>query len=465
MHNRSLACSIAIALEVIWALKGGATLVRDRTPRETSASSSIPAYPLKASANNRYLVDQNNLPFMIVGDSPHSLIGRMSKSDAEFYMANRVQYGINTLWVELLCNNKTACNADGTTFDGIPPFTVAGDISTPNPAYFKRVDEIINIAAAHGVTILLDAAETDGWLATLKANGLEKAATFGEYLGKRYKDFPNIIWMFGNDFQTWADPGDDAVVLAVAQGVRNVDGNHINTTELNYLTSGSLDDTRWEPLIELDGAYTYYPTYAQILKEYNRSNFRPVFMEEANYEFEHNYNTDGGSPANLRRQEYWTMLSGATGQLYGSAYTWKLPSAWRSKLDTPGVIQLSYMKNLFAKRKWYDLVPDQAHTVVTDGYGTPAPFGTGSVTTDTYATAARTSDGTLIIVYMPTIRTITIDMSKLAGVTAAHWYDPTTADYINVNGSPFVNSGHRQFTPPGKNGDGAADWLLVLEAN
>ena len=24
----------------------------------------------------------------------------------------------------------------------------------------------------------------------------------------------------------------------------------------------------------------------------------------------------------LRRQEYWTMLSGATGQLYGNGYTW-----------------------------------------------------------------------------------------------------------------------------------------------
>ena len=39
----------------------------------------------------------------------------------------------------------------------------------------------------------------DGWLATLKANGLEKAATFGQYLGNRYKDFPNIIWMYGNE--------------------------------------------------------------------------------------------------------------------------------------------------------------------------------------------------------------------------------------------------------------------------
>ena len=33
------------------------------------------AYPLKLSSNRRYLVDQNNRPFMIVGDSPQSMIG------------------------------------------------------------------------------------------------------------------------------------------------------------------------------------------------------------------------------------------------------------------------------------------------------------------------------------------------------------------------------------------------------
>ena len=469
MHSPLIPCSIAIALELICALKVNASLSRYRAPAEIPTSSSYPAYPLKTSANNRYLVDKNDLPFMIVGDSPQSMIGRMSKSDAEFYMNNRARYGINTLWVDLLCNYKTICNADGTTFDDIPPFTIASDISTPNPAYFERVDEIINVGAAHGITILLNTVDTSSWLATLKANGAEKAMSFGRYLGNRYKNFPNIIWMYGNDFQTWADPEDDAVVLAMARGVKSADENHISTTELNYLTSGSLDDARWEPLIELDGAYTYYPTYAQVLKEYNRSNFRPVFMEEANYEFEHNPNTDGGSSVNLRRQEYWTMLSGATGVLYGSAYTWRLPSgwlsSWRSKLDTPGVTQLSYMKSLFAPRKWYDLVPDQTHTVVTDGYGTAAPFGTGSVATDTFATVARAADGTLVIAYMPTIRTITVDMSKLAGTTAAHWYDPTTAKNINVDGSPFVNSGSRQFTPPGKNGDGDGDWVLVLEAN
>src|SRR5262245_56922073 len=106
-----------------------------------------------------------------------------------------------------------------------------------------------------------------------------------------------------------------------------------------------------------------------MLTEYNRANFKPVFMVEANYEFEHNSDTDGGSTQNLQRQEYWTMLSGGAGQLYGSAHTWRLQKGWRSNLDTPGAEQLGHMKALFAAKKWFDLVPDQEHSVVTAGYG------------------------------------------------------------------------------------------------
>ena len=185
------------------------------------------------------------------------------------------------------------------------------------------------------------------------------------------------------------------------------------------------------------------------------------------------------------------MLSGATGQVYGSAYTWRLEPGWQENLDTPGVTQLSYMKALFAARKWYELVPDQTHTVVTAGYDSCAGYigrfsayaggkssgligkivsrvrrisSFGSVTTNTYAAAARTSDGSLVMAYMPSIRTITVDMSKLAGPVTARWYDPTSARYIDEPGSPFANSGDRQFSPPGNNSAGDGDWVLVLEA-
>lgn len=81
--------------------------------------------------------------------------------------------------------------------------------------------------------------------------------------------------MHGNDFQSWRDATDDALVQAVARGIRSADPNHIHTAELNFLTSGSLDDPSWAPLIELDAAYTYFPTYAQVLNEYKQPDAKP----------------------------------------------------------------------------------------------------------------------------------------------------------------------------------------------
>jgi hypothetical protein len=451
-----------------------------------------PTYPLKASPNHRYLVDQNNRPFLMVGDSPQSLMTNLSPAEAKTYMANRRAYGVNALWINMLCNWPSVCNADGTTFDGIAPFTVAGDLSTPNAAYFQRVDGMIAIAEANGMVVLLDPIETTGWLDILRANGTAKAFHYGQFLGSRYKKFPNVIWMHGNDFQSWQNAMDRALVQAVALGIRSVDTTNIHTVELNFFTSGSLQDPTWAPIIELDAAYTYFPTYAQVLTEYNRPNFKPVFMVEANYEFEHNAGTDGGSVQNLRRQEYWTMLSGAAGQLYGSAHTWQLQKGWESNLDTPGTFQLSYMKDLFASKKWYDLVPDQDHTVVTSGYGSLSclagnsaaraagdtdsyvartllwilrHLSVGSIPTNSCATTAQTPDGSLTIAYMPTIRTITVDMSKLPGMATASWYDPTNGKYTPIDGSPFPNKGSRKFAAPGNNGLGDGDWVLVLEAS
>lgn len=445
------------------------------------------AFPLKASANNRYLVDQNNLPFLMNGDSPQSLVVSLSTQDAARYMANRKKYGINTLWISILCVADT-CRNDASTFDGIVPFLQIGDLSTPNPEYFQRVDEMINLAVAYDMAVLLDPIETSRWLETLRANGPAKAFAYGEFLGSRYKNIPNIIWLHGNDFQSWRTASDDALVQAVARGIRSAAPNHLHTVELNYYTSGSLDDPSWAPLIDLDAAYTYRPTYAQVLAEYDRPNFKPVFMLEANYEFEALSNTDGGSTQNLRRQAYWTLLSGAAGQVYGSYYTWRLEPGWEANLDTSGIVQLSYLKDLFLSRKWYDLVPDQSHELVVSGYdgfsglvGKISAYaeystwtarlsarirkmtGLGSIPSNNYATAARTYDNSLMIAYLPSLRTISVDLSKLPGPATARWFDPTSGEYIAAGKSLLAPSEKREFTPPGKNAAGDGDWVLLIE--
>jgi hypothetical protein len=230
----------------------------------------------------------------------------------------------------------------------------------------------------------------------------------------------------------------------------------------------SLDDPTWVPTIDINLTYTYYPTYAQLYVDYNRTNHLPNVFIEGNYEAE---NMQGGThPTNahdIRTQAYWSNLSGSTGQFYGNH--WEVfamdNSTWQTNFaGDKGAPQMVYVKALFGPRAWWKLVPDQNNTVVTAGFGT---FEAGTNAQDnTYATTARTADGTLIISYLPQARAITVDMSKLSAAATARWFDPTTGAYTTVAGSPLANSGSKAFTPPsGNHSDGYNDWVLVLETS
>ena len=427
------------------------------TPRIDSS----PVYPLKASPTRRYLVDQRNVPFMVVGDSPQALTVNVSVADAEAFLANRRAAGYNSMWVNLLCiicNSVAGGRTDGTTFDGISPFVTPGDLSSPNEAYFARVDRIIGLAERYGIVLFLNPIETAGWLDVLRSNGVKRSFDYGRYLGTRYGRFRNIVWFHGNDFQTWRTRSDTELVQAVARGIKTAAPSQLHTVELNYLVSSSLDDESWRHLIKLDAVYTYRPTYAELLKEYDCQGFLPIVMVEANYEFEAlNYSTDLQT---LRRQEYWTMLSGASGQFYGNKYTWQFLEDWRDHLNTPGSRQMAYATKFFARKPWFRLVPDQQHKVVTTGYGTFTS--SGSNNENDYVTAASTPDGKLVIAYLPETRKVTVDMGELSGRAWARWYDPTNGTSAVLSGSPFPNRGLRQFNPPGENSERDGDWVLVL---
>jgi len=443
-----------------------------------TAYAADPVYPVKVSANGRYLVDQNNAPFLITGDSTQALTTNISTADADMFFADRQANGFNADWVNLLTAGRNmGGREDGSTYDGICPFTghVAGennykhyDLTTPNEAFFARVDQMLNLAAKYKILIILDPAETISWLPTLLNNGPAKCRTYGQYLGKRYKSFDNIVWMSGNDYERWSDPKVEAVVTAVALGIMDRDTRHIHTAELHIGKSVSTDDPKWVPIVSLNAAYCYRPPYIDVLRGYNnKAKTIPVFMVEAVYEFEDNAQHHVSTPSTLRRQEYWSNLSGATGQLYGNAYTWPFKSGWKDHFKTKAAAQMIHLKSFFELRRWYDLVPDQTHTTLTTGFGkmlTEKDVQSGQIDSNDYATAARTEDGSLVLAYMPTLRTFTIDMTRLSGPTVARWFDPSNGTYTAIDGSPFVNAGSHQFTPPGKNHDGDGDWVLVLEA-
>jgi hypothetical protein len=455
----------------------------------TGSSSSGPAYPLKASSNGRYLVDQSGAPFLAVGEGSAQMLFERVPSVVTTYLADRAAHGFNALWIHLLVNNQDGGNPNGATDDGIAPFTgtinsgtcdggPCYDLGTPNPAYFARVDQIVNIAAADGMVVFMDTLENDSYLQLFELNGGTKVTAWAQYIVNRYQSFNNIVFVTGNDFQTWnssqtwqAFDGTYSTDNQLAQDIMSTiaasDSRHLQTTELNYNLSGSLDDSLLVPYTNMAGAYTYYPAYYEVLQEYDSSaRTVPVWLEETYYEGVSYGNLTPNVATNLmlRKMPYWTVLAGGlAGYFYGSEY-YSFPPGWQTAIDTTAVTEFGYWKALLTSLPWYNLVPDQTHSIVTSGYGTPSGNGNGNIQSDNYVTTAGTPDGSLVVAYLPASTTITVNMSKLGGAVTAQWYDPTNGTYASVNGSPFSNTGTQNFTSPGNNSAGDPDWVLILTA-
>src|SRR3954454_13111592 len=101
---------------------------------------------------------------------------------------------------------------------------------------------------------------------------------------------------------------------------------------------------------------------------------------------------------------------------------------WKDHLYTPVAVQMPYVVGLLSSRRWYALVPDQGHTLVTSGYGT---FGGND-----YVTAARTPDGKLAMAYLPSAHAVTVDLGTLSGPVTARWYDPTNGTFTAIGDGP-----------------------------
>ena len=98
----------------------------------------------------------------------------------------------------------------------------------------------------------------------------------------------------------------------------------------------------------------------------------------------------------------WALTSGAAGTFYGSD-DWEFHDGWETRLDTAAVAQLDRLRRLFDRAGL--VAPGSRHRrapLVTAGRGTELTDDTEmDVLDNDYVTAARTPDGTLAVVYVP----------------------------------------------------------------
>ena len=153
---------------------------------------------LRVSENKRYLVHDDGSPFFYLGDTAWELFHRLNREETERYLENRRQKGFNVIQAVVLAEldglNAPNVNGDRPLIDKDP--------TKPNEAYFKHVDWVVSTAHSKGMFIGM--LPTWGDQVVPRNNrpvifNEDNARTYGRFLGTRYKDAPNIIWILGGD--------------------------------------------------------------------------------------------------------------------------------------------------------------------------------------------------------------------------------------------------------------------------
>ena len=413
------------------------------------------AFPLKISAGDRHLEDQNGVPFLMVGDSPWGLITELCQADVITYLDDRQARGYNTIMVSLINVGGSGLAHAPNDCNGDPPFTTPGDFSTPNEAYFAYADWVIKQAAARGILVLLapaymgygcGTANTDGWLHQMIASGNRNMQSFGAYLGNRYAGFPNILWVEGCD-QDAAQCGGGAVLNSMVAGIKSADNIHLHTANcIPY--SSAYDCYGGSSWLNVNSGYSDCTSSAGAdYADYNQA-LMPLFYLEGFYENDSDPNHRASGQQCLDSQSYWAVLGGQIGALFGNYPIYMFAGGWKSALGSRGSINQAHFGAFFRSIPWYDLVPDYSHTVLVNGYG--------NLYDSSYVGCARTVDGSYVVAYLPTQSTVTIDMSQIStSQVTAQWFNPSTAAYTTIG--IYSNTGTRNFTPPA-----SGDWVLLL---
>lgn len=413
--------------------------------RPSGAARPESALPLSRSGNR--LIDQRGDDFQIRGDAAWSLLVQLSLREAQDYLDERRAQGFNTLVVELI--EHMFADDPPRNANGDAPFLAPGDFSQPNPAYFDHAEKILHAAQERGFVVMLTPAYLgydggpEGWYREMVAAGPDVMRAYGAFVGERYRSLDNIVWLMGGDY-TPPERGLE-LVDALQAGIAARDDRHLFSAHWGPETTASEVDLDW---LDIDTTYTYEPAYLKSLQDHERRHNLPRIFIEGMYE-------DGlqePGQRDLRAQAYHAMLTGAQGHVYGQWDVWQMNDSWRDGVRRPGAYMMLVVSRLFGPLAGTPLIPDDGG-LLRDGRG---EWGSRE-----YAVAA-TGGRDLAIAYVPSKRTITLDLSRFDGPVRARWFDPTDGSWTAAEERPLRPRARTQLTTPGDNAAGDGDWALVL---
>lgn len=433
----------------------------------SSLSSQIPG-PVRVSPNRRYLQQADGKPFLYLADTAWELFHRLNREDAEFYLRDRAAKGFTVIQAVALplhggLNDPNAYGEAPLRND---------NPATPNDAYFRHVDFVVDKARDLGLVIGFLPAWGRHWKLRAKAPALlnpSNARAYGQFLGERYRDRP-LIWILGGDANPSA-PEELATMNELVAGLMKGDGGvHLRTFHPRGtgFSSDYLNAVPWLNFHMVQSSHAARDHDNGLYIEHDRqlTPTRPTLDGEPRYEainvgfyWKDHSRLVRFDDTDARQAAWWAMLAGACGHTYGNNNIWQMwipgqapqfwaDIPWREALHHPGAFQMGLLRRLLESRQWHLLEPAQSWIAAGPREG------------GAKVRAAIASDQSFALVYSPQGAQFTVDTRRIRGKRIREgWFDPRYGSTFALHETE--SKGFQTYAPPTQ-GRGQ-DWVLILE--
>jgi len=430
---------------------------------------------LKVSADGHYLQYEDGTPFFWLGDTGWELFHRLKKEEIKKYLENRNEKGFNVIQAVILAE-----------FSGLTRPNQYGEVplkdldpTKPNEKYFELVDYTVQLALEKNIFMGLLPTWGDKvtklWGEGPVVFNESNAYTYGKWLGNRYKNYPNIIWILGGDRPPITDSADYRPIWrAMARGINEgANGKTIFTyhTWGGHSTSEYIHNESWLAINTMQsghGSGHDVPVWNMIEHDRALLPAKPTLDAEPNYE-DHPVNPwPKWDPANgyfrdydVRKQTYRSVFAGACGVTYGHHAVWQFLSEredtinhadrdWKEAIDRPGAYQVGYLKKLIESYSVLDRVPDQS--MIVSGQGDKGE----------YISAFKKSDDSYAMAYLPVGKRIAVNISFIkSNEIKISWFNPRSGKVERT--SLVKNEGTMSVESPTTGIEN--DWVLIIEKN
>lgn len=430
--------------------------------------------PIQLHPENRYLMTAEGKPFFWLADTAWELFHRLDEKQSMLYLETRKEQGFNVIQAVVLAelDGIHSPNANGDT-----PFLNLENWEY-NEAYFSHVDRILDLALERNIHIALlpswgDKLFKNSWGTGPEIFTPETAYSYGKWIGKRYKDRKNLIWVLGGDRNPRENTKDLEVWNRMAEGILETQNPqnpilitfHPQPTEPGG-SSNWFHQADWLSFnMHQTGHCPNQPTYKKIANDLSLSPQKPTIDGEPMYE-EHpkcfNAKELGYSEAtDIRRIMYWNVFAGAAGQTYGCHAVWQMYDLdkqpvnaplkpWHQSLDLEVANQVKHLKSLLLSRNYFDRIPDQ--NLISDSQKDD----------DHFVSATRSRYGSYALIYFPTGKKTMLNLSSLQGEKLQlTWFDPRTGvSFVKENSIERKDSAVEVNPPSSGRGN---DWVLIVD--